>query len=394
MDLVGREGPHVLMPGRDVVVLGGGIGGIVAARELRRRAPRDTRITLVDREPAFTFSPSLLWLMSGGRNLQQISRSRERLARKGVDLAIGEVEGLDVEGQRVRVGGSDIAFNHLVIALGYQPAPELMPGLPEGAIDIYAPDGALAAGRALRGLERGRVIVLIAKLPYKCPAAPNEAAFLAEAILRRTGSRATVALYTPEPYPMPTAGETLGKALAAMLEQRGIELHTGRSAEAVDARSKELILEGGERVGYDLLLAVPPHRTAHVVRASGLSNDAGFIAPDPATLATQAAGVYALGDVTQIPIAGGKFLPKAGVFAKAQAKVIARRIADELGGRESRATFDGEGSCFVDMGDGVAAFATGDFYASQGPAVSLRGPSRMWHLGKVAFEKYWLARWA
>ena len=58
------------------------------------------------------------------------------------------------------------------------------------------------------------------------------------------------------------------------------------------------------------------------------------------------------------------------------------------------ATFDGKGACFVDMGEGVAAFATGDFYAEGAPAVSLRGPSRRWHLSKVAFEKYWLARWA
>jgi len=147
-------------------------------------------------------------------------------------------------------------------------------------------------------------------------------------------------------------------------------------------------------VGYDLLLTIPPHRTSAIVRSAGLANEGGFIPADAATLATTADGIYAIGDVTQIPIAGGKFLPKAGVFAKAQARVVASRIADELRGREPLATFDGKGSCFVDMGDGVAAFATGDFYAEGAPAVSLRRPSRRWHLAKVAFEKYWLARWA
>jgi sulfide:quinone oxidoreductase len=193
---------------------------------------------------------------------------------------------------------------------------------------------------------------------------------------------------------MPTAGEALGGELARMLEERGIELHAQQAVEEVDAGTKELVLQGGERAGYDLLLAIPPHRTASIVRGSGLSNEGGFIPADPATLATQAEGVYAIGDVAQIPIAGGKFLPKAGVFAKAQARVVASRIADELGGREPRAVFDGKGSCFVDMGEGVAAFATGDFYAERAPAVSLRRPSRRWHLSKVAFEKYWLARWA
>jgi sulfide:quinone oxidoreductase len=352
------------------------------------------RVVLVDRDETYTFAPSLLWLMSGDREPRQISRGRERLARKGIEVVNGEAEGLDPGRRMVRVDGRDIAYERLVIALGAQPAPELMPGLSEGAIDLYTTEGALAAGRALRELEGGRVVVLVAKLPYKCPAAPSEAAFLAEAILRRRGVRAQVALYTPEPYPMPTAGEVLGKALARMLEERGIEIHAQQALEEVDAGNKELVFQGGERAGYDLLLAVPPHRTASIVRGSGLSNEGGFIPADPGTLATQAEGVYAIGDVAQIPIAGGKFLPKAGVFAKAQARVVASRIADELGGREARAAFDGRGSCFVDMGDGVAAFATGDFYAEGAPEVSLRRPSRRWHASKVLFEKYWLARWA
>jgi len=382
------------MSERSVVVLGGGIGGIVAARMLRKRTPKDVRVVLVDRDGSYLFAPSLLWLMTGDREPGQISRGRERLARKGIELVNGEAEGLDAGRRTVRVDGRDIAYERLVVALGAQPAPELMPGLSEGAIDLYTTEGALAAGRALRELDGGRVVVLVAKLPYKCPAAPNEAAFLAEAILRHRGVRAQVALYTPEPYPMPTAGEALGKVLARMLGERGIELHAQQVVEEVDAGKKQLVLQGGERAGYDLLLAVPPHRTASIVRGSGLSNEGGFIPADPASLATSADGVYAIGDVAQIPIAGGKFLPKAGVFAKAQARVVASRIADELRGREPLATFDGKGSCFVDMGDGVAAFATGDFYAVDAPTVSLHRPSRRWHLSKVAFEKYWLARWA
>jgi sulfide:quinone oxidoreductase len=380
--------------GRTVVVLGGGIGGIVAARTLRKRLPQDVHVVLVDRDETYTFAPSLLWLMSGDREPRQISRGRERLARKGIELVNGEAEGLDPVRRTVRVDGRDIAYERSVVALGAQPALELMPGLSEGAIDIYTTEGALAAGRALREIEGGRVAIVVAKLPYKCPAAPNEAAFLAEAILRRRGVRAKVALYTPEPYPMPTAGEALGKALARVLEERGIELHAQRVLEEVDAGNKELVFQGGQRDGYDLLLAIPPHRTASIVRGSGLSNEGGFIPADPGTLATQSESVYAIGDVAQIPIAGGKFLPKAGVFAKAQARVVASRIADELRYREPVSTFDGKGSCFVDMGDGVAAFATGDFYAEGGPTVSLRRPSRRWHLAKVVFEKYWLARWA
>jgi sulfide:quinone oxidoreductase len=254
----------------------------------------------------YAFAPSLLWLMSGERKPQAISRGRERLEGKGIEFLKGEAEGLDPVRRTLRISWQDVSYERLVIALGAQPAPELMPGLEEGGTNIYTADGALEAGRALAELDGGRVVVVIAKLPYKCPAAPNEAAFLAEAMLRHRGVKADVALYSPEPFPMPTAGEAAGKALAGMLGERGIELHAGQVLQEVDAAKKELVFQGGERASYDLLLAVPPHRTAGIVTGSGLSNDAGFISVDPATLATQADGIYAIGDVTQIPIAGGR----------------------------------------------------------------------------------------
>jgi len=109
---------------------------------------------------------------------------------------------------------------------------------------------------------------------------------------------------------------------------------------------------------------------------------------------TSAEGVYAIGDVTAIPLPGGKFLPKAGVFAEAQAKVAARNIAAELAGRRPGAAFDGHGACFVELGDRQAAFATGNFYAPGSPQIQLRRPGPHWHLAKVAFEQYWLRRWA
>lgn len=138
---------------RNVVVLGAGIGGIVAARALRRRLPSDVRVLLIDREDTHVFAPSLLWLMSGDRTPRAISRGRGRLERRGVEFLRGEAEGLDVDRRTIRVDGQDIAFEHLVVALGAQPAPEMLPGLEAGAINIYTPDGAIQAGRALGALD-------------------------------------------------------------------------------------------------------------------------------------------------------------------------------------------------------------------------------------------------
>jgi sulfide:quinone oxidoreductase len=382
------------MADHTVVILGGGTGGLVAARRLRRLLDAADRVVVVDRDPDYRFAPSFLWVMTGARRPGQISAQRARLRRAGIEILQAEARDIDVSGRRVQTSEADIGFDRLVIALGAELAPGALPGFTEAAHNLYTLDGAATAGQALRSFEGGRVVVAVSRLPYKCPAAPYEAAFLAEAMLRHRRVRdTTVDIYTPEPSPMPTAGPVLGQALEGMLAQRGIGFHPNQAIDRIDAQAGELVLAGGERAGYDLLLGIPAHRPPEAATASGLAGETGFVPADPATLETSAEGVVAIGDVTAIPLAGGKFLPKAGVFAEAQAKVVARNIASELAGRRPAATFDGAGACFVELGDGNGAFATGNFYAPGGPQIQLRRSGRHWHLAKVAFEQYWLRRW-
>jgi sulfide:quinone oxidoreductase len=382
----------------DVVVLGAGTGGLVAARRLARglrSLNRDGRVVLIDRDLTYRFAPSFLWVMTGARRPEQITFDLGRLGRWGIRAVRADVLEIDVEERTVKTTEGGFPYDRLVIALGAELAPQALPGFAEGAHDVYTLDGAASAGRALQDFGGGRVAVVVSRLPYKCPAAPYEAALLAEAMLRRRGVRSgsTVDVYTPEPFPMPTAGPVVGEALAGILQRRGIELHPNRSVDEIEPDGRRLAFPEGERASYDLLLGVPPHRAPEAVRTSELAGQSGFIPVDAHTLRTEADGVFAIGDVTQIPIAGGKFLPKAGVFAHGEAEVVAGTIVSELAGRAPTAVFDGKGSCFVEMGDGVAAFATGEFYAAGAPEVHLRRPGRRWHLAKVAFERYWLRRW-
>jgi sulfide:quinone oxidoreductase len=112
---------------------------------------------------------------------------------------------------------------------------------------------------------------------------------------------------------------------------------------------------------------------------------------DRATLATKFPGVYAVGDITGIPLAIGKPLPKAGVLAHGQAEVVARNIVAEIRGERARAAFTGEGACFVEIGAGRAGYGSGNFYAEPAPRIRLRPPGRLLHWGKVIYEKFWLA---
>ena len=383
------------MADRTVVVLGGGTGGLVAARRLRRSLDPADRVVVVDRSPTYQYAPSFLWVMTGARRADQVTADRRRLRRRGIEVIEADALEIDTVHRRLKTSEAELGFDRLVIATGAELAPDAIAGFAEAAHNVYTLEGVAAAGEALGHFQGGRVAVIVSRLPYKCPAAPYETAFLAEALLRHRAVRdqATVDVYTPEPSPMPTAGPVLGEALAGMLAERGIGFHPQHTVERVDAKARELVAADGGRVGYDLLLGVPPHRAPEVVSTSGLAAETGFVPVDRATLATSAEGVFAIGDVTTIPIAGGKFLPKAGVFAEAQADTVARNIAAEFRGRSTNARFDGTGACFVELGDGRAAFASGDFYAGDAPSVRLRRPGRHWHLAKVAFEHYWMRRW-
>jgi len=383
------------MAGNTVVILGGGTGGIVAAHRLRRELAPADRVVVVERRPVYRFAPSFLWVLTGDRRPEQISADTTRLRRRGIELVEAEARSLDTGAGRVETSAGPVPYDRLVIALGTDLAPDLLPGFAESALSVYTLEGATAAGLALDRFAGGRVVVLVSRLPYKCPAAPYETALLTEALLRRRGVRAgsSIDVYTPEPFPMPTAGPELGGAVRGILESRGIGFHPERTVERIEPGARELVLTDGDRVPFDLLLGIPPHRAPAASGESALAGETGFVPVDPATLATRVDGVFAIGDAASIPIAGGKLLPKAGVFAHGQAEQVARRIAAELRGETPTAVFDGRGGCFLELGDGRAAYASGDFYAQQGPEVRLRRPGRRWHLAKVAFERYWLWRW-
>jgi sulfide:quinone oxidoreductase len=381
------------MAAHTVVVVGGGTGGIVAANRLRRRLAPEDRVVVVERDPVYRFAPSFLWLLTGERRPEQISVELGRLRRRGIELVEAEARGLDTDARRIETSNGPIGYDRLVLAPGADLAPDQLPGFGEAALNVYTLDGALAANRALEGFAGGRLVVLVSRLPYKCPAAPYETALLSEALLRKRGVEASVEVYTPEPFPMPTAGAEVGAAVRSILEQRGIGFHAEQTVERIDPGARELVLAGGERVPYDLLLGVPPHRAPALLRDSALAGPTGFVPVDPASLATQVDGVYAIGDATSIPIAGGKFLPKAGVFASKQADVVAARIAAELRGNTPDGGFDGSGACFLELGDGGAAYASGSFYGETGPTMRLRRPGRHWHLAKIAVERYFLRRW-
>lgn len=378
-----------------VLVLGGGWGGLTAAHHLRRLLP-DDRIRVVEKTETFSLGPSYLWLMTGEREVADVERPMASLLDTGIEWVHADVTAVDAATRTVRTTSGDLEGDAVIVALGADLAPDGVPGFAAYAHNLYDARGAAGLGTALARFEGGRIAVLITRTPFRCPAAPYEAALLIEAAVRRRGirDRVEITLYTPEKQPMPVAGPAVGEALAGMLDERGIRYQPGRTVSSIDGARRAIVFAEGD-AAYDLLVGVPPHRAASAVRDSGLVDETGYVAvhpqtlellSDPESLETRHPGVHAIGDTASIRLLNGLLLPKAGVFAEAEARVVAANVAARLLGERPAARYDGSGFCYIDVGDGMAAYGDGDFYAYPGPRVSLHAPSQEYRRAKEEFE--------
>ncbi len=374
------------MSAKSVLVLGGGIGGITTATHLAERVGAEANVTVIDRRPTFHQCAHNLELLTREAADPRGSEGRlAALAERGVRFVEADVRRIDPEGRRVETSQGSFEADCLVIALGAELATEQVPGFREAAINLYEADGAARAGEALAALERGRVAFLIARTPFKCPAAPYEFALLTEWLLRRRGVRKDVALdlYTPEWQPMLAAGEKVGAEVVRLLNERSIGYHTEEMALRVDGAARRVLFETDD-AEYDLLLGVPPHVAPLAIREAGLTDTSGWVPVAAGTLRTRFPEVYAIGDVAAVRLHNGLSLPMAGVFAFQEGLVVAENIAAAIRGGKTT-EFNGEGYCYIEVGDGKAAFGSGNFLASPAPQVTFEPPSAEFKRAKDEF---------
>ena len=368
------------------VILGGGFGGIAAANTLRGLAPRDHDIIVVDQTADFLVGAGKTWMMVGERTYPQISRARADLLEPGVRFLQAAVSSIDLTGRTVAAGDATLHWDHLVIALGADFAPGTVPGLAESARTFYTPTGASALHAVLERFAGGEIVMLLPKLPIKCPPAPYEAIMLLHDYFQRRGlaDKVRLSFHTVEGAPMQTAGPEMGQFIKDELAQRGIAYHPLRKTLGVDGATRRVIFEDGAAAAYDLLIAIPPHVAPPVVRDAKLTGPGGWIQVDPLTLevtsAANAPDVYAIGDVMAMTLPG-RFkpdvplsLPKAGVLAAEQGVVVARRIAAKLQGLAAGDVFGGRGFCYLELGAGRAVRAEGAFFELPHPVMQKRLP--------------------
>jgi sulfide:quinone oxidoreductase len=384
---------------KTIIIVGGGIGGIVTANELNIHLSKEHKIILIEKNKEHTFAPSYLWLMNGDRKKKQISVPLKSLLKKNIEVVNAIVSEIIPAEKKVKAGEKEYRYDFLVIALGADLAPEKIQGWNNSIHTFYTLEGAEKLHETLKNFSGGKVAIVISSMPYKCPGAPHEGAMLVEDFLKTKGLREKVeiSLFTPEPQPLPVAGPELGNAVRGMLDKKGIHFHPSMQLNSIDTKTKQLFFHGKDAYEYDLLIVIPPHQAPMVIRKSDLANANGWIDVNPASLRTKYENVFAIGDITSIPLPGRWFpdkpmmLPKAGVFAHLQANVVAKNIVKEIQGEKADEKFCADGYCMLEAGEDLAGFAYGDFFGEPHPHIHLKMIGRKWHIGKVLFEKWWLS---
>jgi sulfide:quinone oxidoreductase len=387
------------MPKR-ILILGGGVGGTIVANVVARELHGDeAEITVIDATGQHVYMPGWLYLPFNGSEGLQLSHDERSLLNRHVKLIVGQVATIDTANREVSlvpsvgqavIGGlhgvtqAKLPYDYLVIGTGARLAAEDLTGLAgaESAWhDFYSLEGSLRLRAALHNFEGGRIVIAVGGIPYRCPPAPLEFAFLLEEWLSKRGLRKATEIHYLYPINRVFTIETVAEMVTPMLEQRDIKYTVFFNSEEVDTEHKLIKSMEGEEVPYDLLVMVPPHRGAKVIEDSGLGDPQGWIPTHRDTLEVKGLEhVFALGDATDLPVS------KSGSAAHFEAKVIAARLVAAVREAEpdpKHATYDGEVMCFLETGHNAATQLVFNYEHPPKPP----RPSLFYHMEKTLFNR-------
>jgi sulfide:quinone oxidoreductase len=372
---------------KHVVILGAGFAGLELATRLSETLADKVRTTLIDQNDSFSFGFSKLDVLFGRKATSDVLLHYDDISRKGVEFRRERVTSIDPENRHVTTDAGSYDADVLVVALGADYDFAATPGFADGGVEYYSVAGAERMRDALSHFGSGTILIGILGHPFKCPPAPFEGALLLHDHFVERGLRDAVEIRVAGPMaaPVPITKEVSQSILDA-LTGRGIEYVPNQHLAALDTGKNEVRLASGGSIPYDLFVGIPVHRAPEVVERSGLAVD-GWVPVEKTNLATRFPDVYAVGDVTALPMA------KAGVFAEAAARVVADDIAARLHGVELERPYEGAGTCYLEFGGGMVGMVEANFFGGPKPTARLLGPSRELAADKVAFASTRRQRW-
>lgn len=326
---------------KKLVILGHGTGGTIIATKMREKLPeKEWQITVIDRDWQHHYQPGWLFIPFGIYTPDDCVKPKAKYVPAGVNFILDEITEIDPVGKQVKTKRDTHPYDWLVVATGCRIVPEEVEGMTEGmggdVHNFYSQDGAVALHEKLKYFDRGRVVINIAELPFKCPVAPLEFAFMADWYFTKNGVRDNIEIELVTPlsaaFTKPVAAEVLGH----IAEEKNIKVTPNFQIAQVDNGKKIIKSYGGEEVPYDLLVAIPPNFGAQIIIDSGMGDPMGYVDTDHNTLkAKNFDYVYVVGDATNVPTS------KAGAVAHYEADTILENLVREIDGQPPLPNYDG-----------------------------------------------------
>jgi sulfide:quinone oxidoreductase len=386
---------------KHLVVLGGGTAGTMVVNKLRPRLPAaDWKITVVDETDVHYYQPGFLFIPFGLYTREDVVKPRSEFIPEGVDLIIAEIDKVDGDAKTVTfTSGDTLEYDYLVIATGTHPRPDQTPGLETDAYgdtihDFYTLEGAEALAAKLETWEGGRLVVNIIEMPIKCPVAPLEFTFLAEAFFEELGMRDRVEITYVTPLPDAFTKPVAASAFGNMLGGRKIKLETDFYLERVDDEAQKLVSYDEREIPYDILTTIPVNMGSEFIARSGLGNELNHVPVDKHTFLSAAhENVFVIGDAADLPTS------KAGSVAHFAVEVFTENFLAYVAGRPMTHAFDGHANCFIETGHNKGMLIDFNYDVEPLPGkyplpgigpFSLLKETEMNHWGKLLFKwTYW-----
>ena len=384
-----------------LLILGGGTAGTMAANRLRKRLDRaEWDITVVDQNEAHVYQPGNLFVPFGIYEPNDLVKPRRRFLPEGVELVLGEIDRVEPEDNRVVLADERVlAYDYLIIATGTSPRPDQTPGMlgpqwRKSIHEFYTLEGATALADTLADWQGGRMVVHIVDMPIKCPVAPLEFTFLADAFFTERAMRDRVELVFVTPLDGAFTKPIASKHLGGILEERGVSLESDFMVERIDADAKTLVSFDEREIPFDLLVTIPLNMGADYVARSGLGDDLNYVPVDKQTLLAKGHdNIFAIGDASDIPTS------KAGSVAHFSIELFEDNFISHIHGRPMTKLFDGHANCFIESGHGKGMLIDFNYDTEPLPGkyplpgfgpFSLLRESEANHWGKMTFRwVYW-----
>ena len=384
-----------------LVVLGAGTAGTMAVNKLRPQLPRDEwLITIVDSNDTHYYQPGYLFVPFGIYRPDEIVKPKARFIPTGVDMVLGEIDKVEADDNKVLlVDGTELPYDYLIIATGTSPRPDQTPGMDgdefrKSVHEFYTYEGAVALGEKLRDWEGGKLVVQICEMPIKCPVAPLEFTFLADAYFTEQGMRDKVDITYVTPLEGAFTKPVASKYLGDMLDTRNVHVESDFMIESVDDEDKKIVSFDEREIPFDLLVTIPVNMGADYIARSGLGDDLNYVPVDKHTLLSNAHdNIFAIGDASDIPAS------KAGSVAHFSMDLFPENFLRHIAGLKMTEPFDGHANCFIETGHGKGLLIDFNYETEPLPGkyplpgmgpFSLLKETEMNHWGKVMFRwMYW-----